>query len=230
MILLNLVIAISIVFKKIQISYNNLVSSFKELFVYGIKRVPGDISFALLLFLPAFLVNHYFGIEYAGIVGFGAGLITFATLPATAISFVSLSRSAQLLNTDKQALKKEIMLLTILLLLYSVVCTFVLYITVDFIVEKFLSVELVRYSYILKVMVLSIPSFVVFTIFRSVVDAAYRRPYISYYVVFTTIIFVLMSGIGIYYSSLITIIAAIIVAYTILALLSFYRVSIIFKK
>ncbi|MBN1111288.1 MAG: hypothetical protein JXA53_00040 [Bacteroidales bacterium] len=228
MILLNLVIATSIIFNKLQISYNNLVLSFKELFGYGIKRVPGDISFALLLFLPAFLVNHYFGIEYAGIVGFGAGLITFATLPATAISFVSLSRSAQLLKIDKQGLKREIMFLTILLLIYSVICTLGLYITVDFIVEKFLSVELVKYSYILKIMILSIPPFVVFTILRSVIDAAYRRPYISYYVVVTTIIFVLMSGIGIYYSSLHTIIAAIIVSYTILALLALRRMYLIF--
>lgn len=229
MIISNVVIAFTIVFNKLQSSLKSLVSTFRELFLFGVKRVPGDISFALLLFLPAFLINHYFGIEYAGIVGFGAGLITFATLPATAISFVSLSRSAQLLNTNKQGLKKEILLLTILLLIYSVVCTFVLYISVDFIVEKFLSLSLVKYSYILKVMVLSIPPFVVFTIFRSVIDAAYRRPYISYYVVLAAVLFVVISGIAIYYQNLLTIILGIVISYTILALLSLKRVYVLFK-
>ena len=131
LIIINFLIIISVLnkFKNINIKY--YLKEAKELLSYGIPRVPGDVVFALLIFLPAFVSSRYFSIEYAGIIGFGSALITLVNLPASAISFVSLSRFAFKLNKSRTKLRKEVMLLVLGSIIYGGLASIFLYYSLE---------------------------------------------------------------------------------------------------
>lgn len=229
LIIINLLIFISVFnkFKNINIRY--YLKEAKELLSYGIPRVPGDVVFALLIFLPAFISSRYFSIEYAGIIGFGSALITLVNLPASAISFVSLSRFAFKLNKSRTKLRREVMLLVLGSIIYGGLVSMFLYYSLEYLIELFLDQSVLKHVELIKGMVLAIPPFLVFTILRSLIDAAHKRPYNSYNIIISTFCLLIFSYFSVKKVNIFIIVQGIVFSYTLLAGLSIYRTIRTFK-
>lgn len=163
-------------------SVSSLFKTGIELSVYGIRRIPGDIFYSLMLFLPAYLAGRYFDLELAGIFSFGLSLLTLFNLPATAISFVTLSRSASLLLNGKSKLKSETNALLVTGLAYSLLLLIVLYFFLDKFLMFFFDSEFTRHTDALFKIIYALPFIVIFTILRSLTDSAYKRAYNAFFV------------------------------------------------
>ena len=160
-----------------------------ELLSYGIRRVPGDIFYSFLVFVPSFFAGYIFNIQLAGVFAFGLSLLTLFNLPATAISFVTLSRSATLIISDRQKLREETGYLIIIGLLYSFLVLIVLYYFLDSFLTIFFDKEFLKHSQTLFKLLWALPVLVVFTILRSITDSAYKRPFNSYFIFVALIVF-----------------------------------------
>jgi len=73
----------------------------KELFVYGIQRMPGDIAIAGLFSLPAFYAAHFKGIKEAGYVAFGISLLNMVGAAFGPICLILLPESSKMISEKK---------------------------------------------------------------------------------------------------------------------------------
>lgn len=230
LIVFNFFIILSIYKNGFNIRFKEVVIELKALLAYGLMRVPGDIVFALLIFLPAFIASKKFGLEYAGIISFGSAIITLVNLPATAISFVSLSRFTHILKTNKRELKKEIVFIILGSFMYGMIASIILYFSLAYFINIFLNESILKYIDILKLMLWAITPFVIFTVIRSLIDAAYKKPYNSYNIIVSTIVFTVFSLFSLKYDNINIIIYGIIFSYIVIAALSLLRTVKLFKS
>ena len=227
------ILLIYFIFRKINpnhLKINYLLKEAGDLLGYGIKRVPGDIFYALLIFFPAYITGQFFNMQLAGVLSFGLSLLTLFNMPATAISFVTLSRSATLLVNEKQKLKTETRSLILIGIAYSILVIILSYYFMGWFLKLFLDQEFVRYTKILFTILWALPMLVVFTVLRSLTDSSYRRAYNSLFIFIALIIIIVFSIFAIQISNPMLIIYGNTVAYFILALLSIIISNKTFKR
>jgi len=220
--ILNMVI-LSIIIRKMSFSEwkgTILINEGLELLGYGIRRIPGDVFYSLLIFFPVFLAGKYFNIRLAGVYSFGFSLLTLFNLPATAVSFVTLSRSASLLVNEKEKLKKETGYLLLIGIGYSALVMLLSYFFLDSFLKLFFDEEFVRNSQILIRILWALPVLVIFTILRSLTDSAYKRSYNSFFIFIALLMFGVFSIFAVQDSDPIMLIYGNIFAYFSLALMS----------
>ncbi|MBA7543163.1 hypothetical protein ES705_35490 [subsurface metagenome] len=224
---LNLLVIFLIIrkFSFIELKRNLLLKETGELLGYGIRRIPGDIFYALLIFLPAYFAGSYFNIRLAGVFSFGLSLLTLFNLPATAISFVTLSRSASLLIYEKEKLRKETEYLLIIGVCYSAFIMVLSYLFLDKFLHLFFDEEFVKHSQTLIRILWALPLLVVFTILRSLTDSAYKRPYNSFFIFIALLILGAFSIFAVQNSNSVILIYGNIISYFALALLSLVLVN-----
>ncbi len=222
------VVMLIILFKKKFVfpSYTVIIKLLK----YGIRRIPGDLAFSLLVFLPSFFAITLLNIEYAGIISFAGAILTLSALPASAISFNILSRSAFLFLNNKKLLKNEVKKILIVGILYGIITyTFFKFMLVD-LITWFMDPALLKYIEIMEYFLIAIPAYVIFILLRSVIDGTKIKAYNSRNLLISLIVFLTFALIAILYHSVNTIIFGIIAAYFSLGLLSLIRVYKIFKE
>lgn len=200
----------------------SLVNEIKEFLGYGLRRVPGDIFYAMLIFLPAYFAGKYYNMKLAGLYSFGLSLLFLFNLPATAVSFVTLSRSASLLIKSKSTLRREMRYLLILGLGYSILALLLLYLFLGDFLSIFFDQEFMKYTQILFQMLWALPGLVIFTILRSLIDSAYIRPYNAYFIFIALIIMLVFAIFGVQMANPIMLILGNITAYIVLAALSLF--------
>jgi len=147
-------------------------------------------------------------------------LLTLFNLPATAVSFVTLSRSASLLVNEKEKLKKETGYLLLIGIGYSALVMLLSYVFLDSFLKLFFDEEFVRNSQILIQILWALPVLVVFTILRSLTDSAYKRSYNSLFIFIALLMFGVFSIFAVQDSDPIMLIYGNIFAYFSLALMS----------
>lgn len=217
------ILMIVLMIRKFDVTIKNFIniSELKELMDYGIRRVPGDFFYAMIIFLPAFFAGRFFGVEFAGVVSFGLSLLTLFNLPATAISFVTLSRSAQLLSTSKSRLKKETYLLLVMALAYSFVVLVVCYFFLSNLLALFFDTTFIKHSDYLFAILLALPMLVAFTVYRSITDSAFKRSYNSMFMFIALLVFILFAILARFLNDPSFILYGNITVYSILAVSSF---------
>ncbi|MCT4638579.1 MAG: hypothetical protein N4A72_12835 [Bacteroidales bacterium] len=210
-------------------SFNEFSSNIKLLLSYGIRRVPGDIAWAVFVILPPYFATKFIAVDSGGIVSLGITFVNLAAIAPTAISFIALSRSASMIKTDRHKLKREFSTLTIGMLAYSVALILFLNVFMTFIIEMFFDNNMLPHVSIIKRITWAIGPFVVFTLFRSLIDAAFKRPYMSYYSIISVIIFCLYMFLNRDDISIENIVNGMNLSYFCLAGLCIYRVIRIFR-
>ena len=186
--LILLVINLSVFFLEVR-NFRYLKYQVGNLVGYGLRRVPGDISLNLFLLLPGFICAQLFSIEEAGIVSFGGTLINISLILVSPVSFITLSRSVKLLETDKSKLKTEMSYIVLFSVLYSGILLILGLFFLDDFITWYLGPEYIKHLSILKIFILALPGYIIFTTLRSIVDAAYKKAYNSVYSFYAILIF-----------------------------------------
>lgn len=229
--LFDLIVLIFILSKK-RIKLNGLIrkNELNELLSYGIRRVPGDLFYSLIIFLPAFFAGKFFSIELAGVFSFGLSLLTLFNLPSTAISFVTLSRSAQLLTFDKYRLKKETHMLLSLTVIYSFFVILFCSLFLNKLLTLFFDESFVKHSNELFNIILALPMLVVFTVNRSIIDSAFKRSYNSIFMFVALVFFMFFAILARHFHNVNFIILGNVIVYLTLSILSLLISKKIFRK
>lgn len=100
----------------------NVRQKMKELWQYGIQRMPGDISLAALLTIPAIAITHFYGIEKGGYVAFGISILNMVAAGFGPLSLILLPEASQLIREENYlTLKnKTIKVLSVTILITSI--------------------------------------------------------------------------------------------------------------
>ncbi len=163
-----------------------------EMFDFGIRRLPGDIVLYLFLLLPSFISARLYGIEAAGIIAFSGTLISLSQMPAQPVAFISLSRNVKLFHSEKEKLKKELLFLSLLMVTYSIIFVVIGELFIEDFIRWYLGKAYTEMIYLVKLMLFSVPGFVLFTTLRGTIDAVYHKAYNSRYSYIAMLIFIIV--------------------------------------
>jgi O-antigen/teichoic acid export membrane protein len=159
------------------VSHRGIASACRELLIYGIPRVPGDLAYYGLMLAPTTITAHVVGVREAGFVAFGTAIVNMIQQLVRPISTVLLPEATLLIaRRDHAGLTRK------LVKLLATTIPLTLLITVFYVIlaRPILNVYLDTPSHELVVATqMIVPSAVllnVFVLLRSVVDAAYRLP------------------------------------------------------
>ena len=164
------------ILSQITFQWSALWATMKELFLYSIFRVPGDIALAALLTIPSLFVAHYYGIIPAGYLAFGITLLNMSGAAFSPISLLLLPQISKL-SADKKydiifSNSKKIIMFT-LLLSVSAVLIFEFFATpIIHLYLKDAPADLVNTA---RIIALGIPGYTIYIVLRSVLDALHYR-------------------------------------------------------
>ncbi|HLP10720.1 MAG TPA: hypothetical protein VK177_02250 [Flavobacteriales bacterium] len=149
----------------------------REMFIYGIARVPGDFLLGLFMSLPMIMVNHSDGVTSGKNISVAFTFLQMAAAVFTPICLMLLTDSSQLLvKKDYDGLRRKtnmVLKVTIGLTLLGVLLVIVL---CPFILEYVLKVEGDMVILATRLAIVAALGYTVFISLRSVLDAYYVRP------------------------------------------------------
>ncbi len=153
-----------------------LTSSAKDLLRFGLARIPGDISMAGMLALPAFLTSNLFGIRQAGYVAFGVSIVNMIGGMFQPVGLIMLPKMSSMVSEGRQnearVILGRIIKYTALL---SVGMTIILFISAKYLLHYWLGPQFDEATGILRIAVLAAAPYALFVALRSSIDAAHVK-------------------------------------------------------
>ncbi len=154
----------------------DLVSSSKELLRYGLARVPGDISMAGILALPAFLTSNLFGIKEAGYVAFGISLVSMIGSIFSPVGLITLPKMSSIISEGRHEEGREILRRIIVhTAQISIAATIAGYLAAGYIVHYWLGPQFDEAAGIVRLALLAAVPYALYVALRSSIDAAHVR-------------------------------------------------------
>ena len=179
-------------FKKNNLTSKKYYNECKELKKYSIKRVPGDIAYSLVFYLPVLFSTHIYDVNIAAFLSFSLSYLNLHAAIYSPIGIILLPKLSELLGQKHyKDFKKYVNLLLIFTIISAIILTIINFtILSNFVISKFFGKDYLKYIMITKIITLSILPFVFFIIFRNVFDAYYVSPVNAYNIIISIIIFV----------------------------------------
>lgn len=154
----------------------SLISCAKELFTYGIQRVPGDFGMAALISLPAIITAHISGIKEAGYVAFGTTILNMTGAIFAPLGLVFLPKASQLIAGKNMSKLKDyirkLALLTFLLTLAGLV-SFEIFANV--IIKIYLGETFGELVLVARIIMSGCLAYTFYVSMRSILDAFYVK-------------------------------------------------------
>jgi O-antigen/teichoic acid export membrane protein len=148
----------------------------KEIFIYGIQRVPGDFGLAALLSLIAVFTAHTAGVEQAGYVAFGISILSAAASLFAPIGLVLLPHASQMVaNLEINKLRNYVKRIFAASMFLTLIGVIVFIIFADVLIKLYLGSSFLKLSSVAKVIAVGIIPYTVFVSMRSVLDSYYLK-------------------------------------------------------
>jgi O-antigen/teichoic acid export membrane protein len=169
----------------------------KELFNYGIRRVPGDFALAGFMALPALLTAHLVSdnLSTAGDVAFSVSLVNMAGAAFGPICLLLLPKaSTAFAQNNTGGLLKEVKIITWFTALSSLVGILIVQIFAEELLTLYLGSYPSSLPEIVRWVVPGILGFGVYVSLRSVLDAYYIKAVNTSNIILTSVVFLFISG------------------------------------
>jgi len=144
----------------------------KELLVFGLRRLPGDLVQLLLFALPAMLFAHITDLREAGIVALGITAIGLVGSSLAPVSFVLLPHAAALMArgavTELRAHVRQIVLLMLPILVAG---TLLVEVIAEPLLAAYLGPEYAGGADTLRILMLAAVPYGLYVMLKSVIDA-----------------------------------------------------------
>lgn len=171
----------------------------KELFLYSIGRVPGDVGIAAMFTLVPVFVTHLSSIKESGIVAFGLSLVSLISSFFAAIGTILLPKVGMLYaekDYDKiQEYTANILKVAVILPMIGVI---LFWLWGKELLHLYLGSDIILYISIIQLIMISTIPYVVYVSLRSIIDAVYEKPYNTYNILYSLIVMIILDLI-IYY-------------------------------
>ncbi len=149
----------------------------KNHLIYGLPRLPGDISFYLLLMLPSWMANKYYGIAAGGSVAFACTILNIYSSAVSPISFLLLPKASSMFkNGERGELRVLVLKIVIVSVVVSVFGVIFLQLSIDEIIKYTLGNEYVKTSPLIRIVSYGTIPYTLFICLRSIADAKSRMP------------------------------------------------------
>ena len=153
-----------------------LASSAKDLLRFGLARIPGDISMAGMLALPAFLTSNLFGIRQAGYVAFGVSVVNMIGGIFQPVGLIMLPKMSSIVSEGRHNEARDILGRIIkYTALLSTGMTVILFIFAKYLLHYWLGPQFDEATGILRIAVLAAAPYALFVALRSSIDAAHVK-------------------------------------------------------
>jgi O-antigen/teichoic acid export membrane protein len=161
----------------LQIRVANITSRAVELLRYGASRVPGDLSCGALLAVGPVLAAHYVPVSRVSYLLVATSLLTAASVSTEPLGLVFLSKISMMLAHDRLSeVNIYLSYLVSATLQLSLFLTIQLVVFADVLIRALIGHSFLEGILVIRIVLLSIPSYLYYTALRSVVDAGSIRP------------------------------------------------------
>lgn len=175
----------------------------KELFLYGIYRLPGDLALGFFFLLLVLVVIHVTDDTIlGGYVAFGVTLINIVGSLFTPICIVLLAQAGNLI-ADKNYISLKAIAIKITQLVFFLVVPGILIFEIfaPILLEIYLGQTSELLISVCRIIFLSSLGYGLYIALRSILDALFIQPVNSIYILFSLIIFSLFSFYFVYFNS-----------------------------
>jgi len=166
-------------------------SMMKELFFYGIYRLPGDLALGFFFLLPVIVVIHYTDDTLVGgYLAFGITLINLVGALFTPICIVLLAESGNMI-AEKRYQELRGLAMKIMMLVFVIVIPGVILFEcfTEIILSLYLSKVNEQILFICRILFLSSIGYSLYIALRSILDALFVQPINSFFVLISVFVF-----------------------------------------
>jgi O-antigen/teichoic acid export membrane protein len=164
--------SVSLCFMPLRAIAMNSEKEVREVFRYGIQRVPGDFFLMALFTLPATIVAHLYGVEQAGFVAFGIAIVSMIGGLFNPMGLVLLPKATWMLAEGAHAhLRAHLKLLIRATVAGSAVAVFVAWVAVPSVIRIYLGTGFEQVVPIARVLLLAAFPYCLYLVVRNLVDA-----------------------------------------------------------
>jgi O-antigen/teichoic acid export membrane protein len=144
----------------------------KELFRYGVQRVPGDFILVGLFTLPATFAAHLKGIEEAGFVAFGISAVSIIGAVFAPVGLVLLPKATIMLAEGaRQELREHLQAMVRITFVLSVAIIMTIWIWMPGLIHLYLGASFGQVVPIARLLILGALPYSVYLVLRNIVDA-----------------------------------------------------------
>jgi|SRR6202011_1339031 len=171
-VLSTLISSVGLLFTPVWAVAENNWKETKELFRYGVQRVPGDFILVALFTLPATFAAHLKGIEEAGFVAFGISAVSIIGAVFAPVGLVLLPKATIMLAEGaRQELRAHLQAMVRITFVLSVAIIMAIWIWMPSLIHLYLGASFGQVVPIARLLVLGALPYSVYLVLRNIVDA-----------------------------------------------------------
>ena len=174
----------------------NIISHGKELLLYGIQRVPGDVALAGFLALPAYFTAHLIddNLKTAGFVAFGMSLLNMAGAAFGPICLLLLPQASKVIATkDFSKLKIYSNRIALLTLMITVFALLIFELFTKTILQIYLGETSTSLILCVRIIMFACVGYSIYISLRSILDAYYVKAINTKNIFISFIVFIIPS-------------------------------------
>lgn len=181
-VILILTVLTSMFFLNPNFKMSNYKIDFKSFIRESVSRVIGDLSYYFLLLAPSyFLLFFTKDLVMVSAISFCQVIINSTTILIKPISFIKLTKTAQMVNeNDFVGVKKDFFKVTGFTFLVFVIMSVLLIMCIDLVINLLYSKSILVFSSDIKFFLLVTPFFATYVGGRSFIDGLTHKPVMSY--------------------------------------------------
>jgi len=212
---------------RLKFSIKRYASVIRELTVFSIPRVPGDLAFALLFALPPLIASHATDLENAGNIAFSITLLNMTTAAFAPISVILLPEARKLiLDKSFSQLNKRIDSILKLTLLTTIVGVVIFEFSAEILLKLYLGTASESLIKVSKWILPGSVGLAVFISLRSILDAYYQTARNSRNILISFSVFILFAvGILITNASSFLILPSLVISLSLLGILTYLNLK-----
>ncbi len=155
----------------------NIPARILELLRYGISRVPGDLSTGALLAVGPVFAAHYMPVSRVSYLLVATSMLTAAGVSTEPLGLVFLSKISMMLARNRLSeVQTCLCYLVSATMEMSMFLTIQLVVFADVLIRAWIGPSFLEGILVIRILLLSIPSYLFYTALRSAVDAGSIRP------------------------------------------------------
>ena len=173
---------------------SKLVICLKELLIYGVQRIPGDLGLPALLTLPVVITTHMFGVKEAGYMAFGISIVNVVGAIFAPAGLIMLPQTAHMFSNNKlEPLKGYVNKILKIALGLTALGLVIFEIFAPQIIKIYLGSAFLELVLVARIILLGSLGYTVYITMRSIIDAYYVKAMNTKNIIISLLAFILLT-------------------------------------
>lgn len=166
-----------------------------ELLCYGIPRLPGDFSAGALYALGPVIAAHYYPLSELSYLLLGISILMAVGVSTAPLGMILLSKASMMLAQNRRdEVASQLRYLMTAVVELSTFGTLQIAVFADVLVRLWVGHAFSAHSAVIRIIVLAVPFFLLYTSVRSIIDAVSVKPYTARISITSLAVFLALTG------------------------------------